>query len=569
MTSLLGRVLEIRDADPDRPFARVWRPRAEPEPVSYGALVARAAGIARALRAGGVAAGDVVVVVVKPGAALLSAWLAPLLAGAIPSIFPWPTEKLSPEYYDGSVSALLAICGATALVTERELSGRLSALVAGAPALRTVLDVDAIGPEAMPELPRARLDDADAITILQHSSGSTGLQKGVALSSRAVFHQLDNYGEALGVTPDDRVANWMPLYHDGGLVAGFLQPLLRGLRLSILSPIDWIHDPALLLEAISRDRSTLCWLPNFAYNFLATKVPDRRLDGIDLSSMRAFVNTAEPVRASSHRAFLDRFERLGLDPLALTTSYGTAENVLAMTQSDPSRPVRLDVVDRERLARDGVATPAPDGPGAARMLSSGAPISGTRLRVVDADFRDLPDRRVGEILLRSDCMLTGYFRRPDLTAAAFQDGWYRTGDAGYFAEGEIYVSGRRKDLIIVGGANVYPQDLEFAADRVPGVHPGRSVAFGLGNEATGTEDVIVLVEAEEGGDDAEVRDRVRAAIARQSDVVARDVRVVPPMWLVKTSSGKISRTRCREKYVGELAKSGIRSPKSETIHESE
>jgi acyl-CoA synthetase (AMP-forming)/AMP-acid ligase II len=425
-------------------------------------------------------------------------------------------------------------------------------LAAGAPALKTVLDVDALSAiPALPAIPRSRLDDAEAISILQHSSGSTGLQKGVALSSRAVFAQLDNYGEALKVTAGDRVANWMPLYHDGGLIAGFLQPLLRGLPLSILSPIDWIHDPVLLLEAITRDRSTLCWLPNFAYNFLAAKVPDRKLAGIDLSSMRAFVNTAEPVRASSHARFLDRFRGAGLDPLALTTSYGTAENVLAMTQSDPSVPVRIDVVDRARLARGGAAVPADPGPDTAAMMSSGAPIPGTRLRVVDTEFRDLPDRRVGEILLSSDCMLTEYFRRPDLTAAAFHDGWYRTGDEGYFADGEIYVTGRRKDLIIVGGANVYPQDLEFLADHVPGVHPGRTVAFGVDNERTGTEDVVVLFEPERDGDGSAIREAVREAIARQSDVVARDVRAVAPMWLIKTSSGKISRTRCREKYLKE------------------
>jgi len=521
--------------------------------VSYGALVARAGGYARGLAEGGVAAGDVVVIVVKPGVELLSAWLAPLLAGAIPSIFPWPTEKLAPEYYDGTVAALLAICGASALVTSRELRPRLSGIVTGAPALRVVVEVEDFAPAAeLPDVPRALLEDAEAITVLQHSSGSTGLQKGVALSSRAIFRQLESYGEALKVTAGDRVANWMPLYHDGGLIAGFLQPLLRALPLSILSPIDWVRDPVLLLEAITRDRSTLCWLPNFAYNFLAGKIPERKLAGIDLSSMRAFVNTAEPVRLSSHALFLDRFGPSGLDPLALTTSYGTAENVLAMTQSDPDAPVRVDTVDRGRLQREGEAVPVPgDDPRAAPMLSSGAPIPGTRLRVVDADFRDLPERRVGEILLSSDCMLTGYFRRPDLTAAAFHDGWYRTGDAGYLSGGEIFVTGRRKDLIIVGGANVYPQDLEFVADGVAGVHPGRTVAFGVENERSGTEDVVVLVEAEPGADEAGVAEHVRAAIARHSDVVTRDVRVVPTMWLVKTSSGKISRTRCREKYLKE------------------
>src|SRR4030095_13583193 len=190
------------------------------------------------------------------------------------------------------------------------------------------------------------------------SSGSTGLQKGIALSSRAVINQIETYAQALRVKPTDRIANWMPLYHDGGLIAGFVQPLVQGLELSILSPMDWVRDPVLLLRAISTDRATLCWLPNFAYAFMATRIPDRRLEGIDLSSMRAFINTADPVRGSSHDRFRARFSPYGPPPLSLTTSYGTAENTLAITQSDPDREVNIDVVDRLRLARDGIAAAA-------------------------------------------------------------------------------------------------------------------------------------------------------------------------------------------------------------------
>ena len=555
MTSLLGRVLELSESQPDRLFANVWGPRGEVSPVTYGDLVRLAAGFSGALARAGVGKGDVVVVIVRPGAPLLSAWLAPLLLGAIPSIFPWPTEKLSRDYYEKSVASLLSICGARTILVNADLEETLRKLSEDLPSPPATIAVERCAPApAPPAVGRELREDADSIAVLQHSSGSTGLQKGIALSSRAVFNQIENYGRALSVSDSDRVANWMPLYHDGGLIAGFLQPLLRGLRLSILSPIDWVHDPVLLLQAITRDRSTLCWLPNFAYNFLARKIPDRRLEGVDLSSMRAFVNTAEPVRASSHEMFLSRFRRLGLDPLSLTTSYGTAENTLAITQSDPTRPVRVEEVDRLLLFRDGTAAKPAPGASSVALMSCGPPIPNTRVRVLGPGFEILPELRVGELAIRSDCMLTEYFRRPDLTARAFHDGWYLTGDYGYLSGGEVFVTGRKKDLIIVGGNNVYPQDLEFVADGVDGVHAGRTVAFGVENEEAGTEEVVVLFELDEGENPREARkveDAVRRAIAQQSDCVARTVVALPAMWLVKTSSGKISRTRCKEKYLKE------------------
>jgi acyl-CoA synthetase (AMP-forming)/AMP-acid ligase II len=524
--------------------------------VSYGDLALRASALARRLQAAGVRDGEVVVVILEPGAVLLSAWLAPLLIGAIPSLFPWPTEKLSREFYERSVSTLLGICGATAILTSRALLDTLRPLTGQAERLRSLVTVDDVAPDDELLAPQRRwLEDAERITILQHSSGSTGLQKGIALSSRAVINQIETYAQALRVTASDRIANWMPLYHDGGLIAGFVQPLIGALELSILSPMDWVRDPVLLLRAISTDRATLCWLPNFAYNFMATRIPTRRLEGIDLSSMRAFINTAEPVRVVSHERFRARFEPYGLAPLALTTSYGTAENTLAITQSDPDRAVNIDVVDRSKLARDGLAAPPEADAAAQAMLSSGPPIPGTALRVLDPDRQELGERRVGEFAIRSGCMLTEYFRRPDLTASAFHDGWYLTGDYGYVADGEVYVTGRKKDLIIVAGNNIYPQDLEFVADHVPGVHAGRTVAFGLENPEAGTEDVIIIVEAEPRHDPEQVQEDVRAAIARQSDCIARTVYVVPPMWLIKTSSGKISRTRCKAKFVAETAAS--------------
>jgi fatty-acyl-CoA synthase len=556
MQTLLARTLDLFARDRDRPFARVWERNAVTR-ISYGDLVLTASAIARRLQAAGVCEGEVVVIILRRETMLLPAWLAPLVIGAIPSFFPWPTEKLSRDFYEHSVSALLGICGAAALVTSRDLIDVLHPLTNEAGRLRSLLTIDDVPPDSDLLPPQRQwLEDGERIAILQHSSGSTGLHKGVALSSRAVTNQIESYGRVLRVGAADRIANWMPLYHDAGLIAGFIQPLISGLPLSILSPMDWVRDPVLLLRAITEDRATLCWLPNFAYSFMATRIPAHRLEGIDLSSIRAFVNMSEPVRLASHERFRARFDGYGLSPLALTTSYAAAENTFAITQSDPDRPVNVDVVDRLALARDGIAVAPREDAASASMVSCGPPIPGTEVRVLDPDFGVQGGRRVGELAVRSNCMLTEYFHRPDLTAGALHDGWYLTGDYGYVADGEVYVTGRKKDVIIVGGNNIYPQDLEFIADHVAGVHPGRAVAFGIENEELGTEDVVVVVEREPDADGEQVREDVRAAIAHQSDCVARMVHVVPPMWLIKTSSGKISRSRCKAKFLEETTEAG-------------
>jgi len=278
------------------------------------------------------------------------------------------------------------------------------------------------------------------------------------------------------------------------------------------------------------------------------------LDGLDLSSLRAVINCSEPVRHESHLAFLERYRPYGLDERALHTSYAMAENTFAVTQSDLTRPLALDVIDRAALLEQGRAQPAGGAAPSVTMVSCGVPIPNTEIRVVDAQRQDVPERRIGEIALRSTSMLSGYYRRPDATAEAMADGWYFTGDLGYLADGELYITGRKKDLIIVSGKNIYPQDIEHAINDVPGVHPGRTVAFGVFNDSLGTEDIAVVCEVET--DDPATRDaitrEIRARIATTTDTMARYVHLVEPMWLLKTSSGKIARGANRDKFIAEV-----------------
>jgi acyl-CoA synthetase (AMP-forming)/AMP-acid ligase II len=392
------------------------------------------------------------------------------------------------------------------------------------------------------------------IVLLQHSSGTTGLQKGVALSHRAVFNQLDAYGKALAMSEKDVIVSWLPLYHDMGLIAGFIMPILSGVPLVLMSPFDWVRAPYKLMQAVSKYRGTLSWLPNFAYNFCAQKIRDRHLEGLDLSSWRAIVNCSEPVRWESHQAFYEKFRSYGLTYEALQTSYAMAENVFAVTQS-PLGPEPVVVeIDREAFMSERVARGPVDGRPAMKMMSSGRPLENVRVRVLDDNRKEVPDGVIGEVALQSDCMLTGYYHREDVTEKAFADGWYLTGDYGFVIDGEVFVSGRKKDMIIVGGRNVYPQDLEALTYEVPGVHAGRSVAFGIYNEEEGTEDVVIIVEvdSEDPAKQQEIADALRAYVTKNSAIALRYVKAVDSKWILKTSSGKTARAANKEKFLAEL-----------------
>jgi acyl-CoA synthetase (AMP-forming)/AMP-acid ligase II len=541
---------------PDRVAVRLLAEDSQ-TPVTFRRLVEGSAGYAGALAAAGILPGEVVVLILQPGEALVASFFGVMLQGAIPTIMPFLTEKLSPEHYRRSLAALIEITRPAAIITDGEFEGEVRAAVPAQRSVRSVLLSSSIGPAhsvssgEWPGLARGPQE----ICLLQHSSGTTGLQKGVALSHRAVLNQVDCYAEVIRMGPADTVVSWLPLYHDMGLIAGFIMPILLRSTLVLMSPFEWVRAPWRLLGAISDYGGTLTWLPNFAYNFCATKIRDRDLEGINLSSLRAAINCSEPMRLSSHEAFLARFRPYGLRPESLATCYAMAENVFAVSQGGIEEPVRVDTVEARSLFVDRVARPARGSGDVIPVLSAGRAIPNTQIRVLDDQQHELPERHVGEIALLSDCMLTGYFNRDDLTAKAFHEGWYLTGDLGYLAGGEVYITGRKKDLIIVGGKNIYPQDLEELAGQAPGVHPGRVVAFGVFNDKAGTEDVVVVAEGE-AADDAERRriaDEIRERVTRGSDVALRYVKIVGPRWLVKTSSGKIARSANREKYLAELA----------------
>jgi acyl-CoA synthetase (AMP-forming)/AMP-acid ligase II len=520
---------------------------------------------AAALRALAVAPRQLVIVAHTQNLDSIYAFWGALLMGAIPSMFPTLTDKLDPTIYMGSMAELARLSDAAAVLTTDSFAPVLRSVVASCP-VYSASDLGAVAGRsgevnatrnpkftaevnATPTFSQLYPNHPDQIAFLQHSSGTTGLQKGVALSHRAVLNQIAAYADALDLRESDRIVSWLPLYHDMGLIAAFVQPLVQGIPLILMSPFAWAAHPTMLLRAIDAHRPTLCWLPNFAYNHMASRVRARDSEGLDLSSIRAFVNCSEPVRHDSHARFVTRFAPNGVSWGQMAVSYAMAENTFAVTQTRVGVPARVAWIDRDALQSERRAAPSKPGEGIAQV-SCGLPIRGTAVKVVGDDGAALPERQVGELFVRSDCMLTAYYKRPDLQPFD-ADGWYKTGDRGFMADGEIYVIGRSKDLIIHAGKNIFPQDIEAVVNTVAGVHPGRAVAFGVPDAKEGTELIAVIAETDAATPDERKRISVeiRKRIGAQTDVTVSYVELVERGWLIKTSSGKIARGENRRKWM--------------------
>jgi len=550
------RLKALHTRTPERVAVTLQFSNADDLPVTIEQLLRGSQSFAQTYAREGIRPGEVIVLILQHGEDLLYAFWGAILHGAIPSIMPFLTEKLSPERYRADLSSLMSVTKPTAIVTYPEFEVEVHSALRDGDSVRKVIVTDQVEPQADLDLDSLSgfQREPDEIVLLQHSSGTTGLQKGVALSHQSVFNQLDAYGRALALNDEDVVVSWLPLYHDMGLIAGFIMPVLSGIPLVLMSPFDWVRAPYKLMQSVTKYRGTLTWLPNFSYNFCAQKIRDRHLDGVDLSSLRAVINCSEPVRWESHSAFYNRFKGFGLKLEALQTSYAMAENVFGVTQSQLGNVPVVDEIDREVFMVERVAKSPLDGRSSMKMMSSGRPLENAKIRILDENGREVAERVIGEVAVQSNCMLTGYYNRSDLTEKAFIEGWYLTGDYGYVANGNVFVSGRKKDMIIVGGKNVYPQDLESLTYEVPGVHGGRSVAFGMFDEIQGTEDVVIIaeVDSEDATEQQKIADAIRLHVTKNSAIALRYVKVVDPKWIIKTSSGKTARSANKEKFIKEL-----------------
>ena len=547
---LIENVNRLAASDPERPFVKLLVAGEKSTVINYADLIQHAGRYAAFYDETGVQRGEVIVIVHNDTEQLLYSFVGALIRGAIPSIFAFPSVKISASDYSRTLTLLLQVCHTRFLLTYKDLADQLNGFVDSKGMALLLSDDVCRYRESRPP----GVTNPDQIVLLQHSSGTTGLKKGVALSNRSVINQLRNYASTLLLSQDDKIVSWLPLYHDMGLIACFVLPLACGVPLVMMSPFEWIANPSMLLRAIYDEKCTLCWMPNFAYNFLASRVSDADLANIDLGSMRAFINCAEPISAVSHKLFYDRFHKNGLQKEMLSTCYAMAENTFAVTQGGIHTQPRIETLDAAALRSRQQAILATEHTTSLQIVvSSGELIPNNELRIVDERGDELPERRLGDIIIRSDSMLTEYYHRPDLTADAIKDGWYYTGDFGYMANNHLFVLGRTKDMIIVAGKNIHPQDIEEIVSGIEGIYPGRVVAFGIYDEKIGTEEVVILSETiEEKSKHPGIKLAIAKAVREQLECVANEIILLPHMWLIKSSSGKISRPGNREKYLKEL-----------------
>ena len=541
-------------APSNRPFITVWRNEDDVVSATFGQFVQDARARAAVFVEQGLRCGDTVILIMPQDLPLMASFAAAMLVGAVPSILAYPNFKVDPAKYRAGLTGVSTNLNARLIVVDEQFPDDLLGHVITEGSAKIIRNSSPAEPYASWHFP-ADIADPESTAFIQHSAGTTGLQKGVALSHAAVLRQLEHLGSALRLSEADRIHSWLPLYHDMGLIACFMLPLVYHLPVVMQSPTSWVMQPGSMLSLISKYRCTLGWIPNFALQFLARRVPSLEWSALDLSALRSLINCSEPIRAQSVDEFCTAYARHGLRPEALQTSYAMAENVFAVTQSMAPENVPCRVwVDKRSLAEQHVAVPVGPGSSAICLISSGRCLTGNRFKIVDAEGGDLSDGHVGEIVITSDSLFGGYHNRPDLTAKALKDGWYWSGDLGFCLHEQLYVIGRKNDLIIVAGKNIYPQDIEEIVCSHPRIHDGRAVAFGLMSSTLGTQEIFVVAEVT---DEREIRDApaiegtIRNMVVAELGVTIRKVYIRTPKWIVKSTAGKPARSATREKLLSE------------------
>lgn len=544
-------------AEADRVHVFVHHPDGPAEAVSYGALWAAAAAVAGGLQERGVMPGEPVALMFPTGSDFLRSFLGIQIARAIPVPLYPPVRLDRLEEYLLRQAGILNNAGVRWLVTVREAVPIGHLLKKAVPSLGGVATPDELARAGAPAMVTPVSPSEPA--LIQYTSGSTGHPRGVLLTHANLLANIRAIAAGLGLTPTDVGASWLPLYHDMGLIGSWLFCLYHGIPLALMSPLAFLARPERWLWAIHQRRATLSGAPNFAYELCVRRISDEAIEGLDLSSWRCALNGAEPVSPETLDRFARRFEPYGFRREALMPVYGLAECSVALCFPPVGRGPLVDRVARAPIQLQGRAeAAAPHDHSALRFLSVGAALPEHEVRIVGEGGDPVPERVVGRLLFRGPSAMSGYFRSPEATAAVMRgDGWIDSGDLAYHAGGEFYIAGREKDIIIIGGRNYIPQEIEEVTSGVPGIRKGCVVAFGVPVPALGTEALTVVAEthAKTAEETSRLEGEVVARIAAHVGVPPDRVVLVPPGSVPKTSSGKLRRGATRDLYrAGQLGR---------------
>ena len=518
--------------------------------LTFGELAGKARSIARGLIARDVSPGDRVALMLPTSVDFFVAFFGVLYAGAIPvPIYP-PMRLAQLEEHLRRQIGILRNAGACLLITMpegRRLAGLLRAQLDQLGAVESVADLAAAASSA--DLPQ--VTDPDSIALIQYTSGSTGDPKGVVLSHANLLANIRVMGTAMDASSADIFVSWLPLYHDMGLIGAWLGCLHFAAPLYAMSPLSFLVRPESWLWAIHRFRATFSASPNFGFELCLTKIDDSNLTGLDLSSLRMVANGAEPVSPQTVRHFIERFAPYGFPHQAMAPVYGLAESSVGLAFPPLARGPVIDRVNRDALSRRGIAEPAaPDDTKAVEFVACGQPLPGHEIRIVDEAGFEVGERREGRLEFRGPSTTRGYFHNETKTRELFHNGWLDSADRGYMAGGDVYITGRIKDIIIRAGRHLYPQEIEEAVAEIPGIRKGGVAVFGVTDRTSGTERVIILAETRETDTGA------RAALQARAHEITTDIAGTPPDEIVlapprtvpKTSSGKIRRSAAKELY---------------------
>lgn len=549
--SAAGTLVEVLEwhcaTHPDAPHLRLLSEEGGEEAVSYRELAAAGRRVAAGLIAHDLAPGDTVALMLPTSRQYFEAFLGILLAGCVPvPVYP-PARPSQIEEHLRRHAKVLANARARVLVTVPEAASVGRLLRSSVESLELVTTAAGLAREEEVELPRLRPGDT---ALVQYTSGSTGQPKGVVLSHANILANIRAMGEAAEVTPRDVFVSWLPLYHDMGLIGAWLGSLSLNMEAVVMSPLSFLARPVRWLEAISRYGGTVTAAPNFAYERCLRTVGDEELATLELSSLRLAFNGAEPVSADTMERFYERFSNAGLRQGCLAPVYGLAECAVGLTFPPPGRPLLVDLVDPDALRREGRAVPRAPGPGTRRLVACGQPLPGHEVRVVDDSGREVAEREEGAIQFRGPSATAGYLRDEAATDALYRDGWLETGDLGYVAGGDLYVTGRSKDIVIRGGRNLHPEELEAAVGEIPGVRRGCVAAFAALDPTSGSERLVVAAETHLSAVEelAALAALVRQATVEVLGTPPDDVVLARPGAVPKTSSGKIRRAAAADLY---------------------
>lgn len=533
---------------PERPHISLYEENGEGRVLTYADLYKGASAIATGLRKYGLDTGQTVALMLPTGKDYFLSFMGVLLAGGIPVPLYPPARIDQLEDHLRRHSTIVANCEAEVLITFKQARQVARLLKAQVPEIHDIFTVDEISDfNILEEFP---LREPSDFAFIQYTSGSTGQPKGVVLTHQNLLSNIRAMGDWMTVTAEDVIVSWLPLYHDMGLIGCWLGSLYYSCLFVVMSPLEFLARPERWLWAIHRYRGSISAAPNFAYELCLKRIKPDYIDGLDLSSMRAMLNGAEAVSPKTIKRFTERFQPYQLDPHAYMPVYGLAENCVGLAFPPMGRLSLVDRIDREIFSNSGRAVPVTHDTNALEFVACGQPLQENEIRIVDELGKEVAERQQGRLHFRSTSMTCGYYKNPQQTAKYMHQGWFDTGDMAYLANGDVFITGRIKDIIIHGGRNLYPAELEEAVGTIEGVRKGCVAVFGAKDRERGTEKLVVLAETRLKDDT--LKETLRQAINKKTvDVIGTPpdhIVLAPPHSVLKTSSGKVRRSASREMF---------------------